>query len=128
MGKQISLLLVLLLSLISLNGCLLLAAGAAGGGGTAVWMSEKAVQEADASLEQGFSAARNALKSLGYTITKEVRKSNVAQVKGKYTDGKTIWIDVHLIASNRIKIGVRVGMMGDDEAEAKILRKVMSYL
>ena len=128
MNKQVSLLIVLLVSLVPLSGCLLLAAGAAGGGGTAVWMSEKAVQETNASLEQGFDAARNALKSLGYKITKEVRKNNVAQVKGRYTDGKTIWIDVHLIGSNRIKIGVRVGMIGDDEAEARILNKIMSYL
>ena len=128
MNKQISLLMILLLGVVPLSGCLLLAAGAAGGGGTAVWMSEKAVQETNASLEQGFTAARNALKALGFEITKEVRKSRVAQVKGRYTDGKTIWIDVHLIGSNRIKIGVRVGMIGDDEAESRILNKIMSYL
>ena len=128
MNRQTCLLIVLLVGLLPLSGCLAVAAGAAAGGGTAVWMSEKAVQETNASLEDGFTAARRALKSLDLPITKEVRKSNVAQVKGRYTDGKTIWIDVHLIGSNRIKIGVRVGMMGDDEAESKILNRIMSYL
>ena len=75
MNKQMSLLVVLLVGLVPLSGCLAVAAGAAAGGGTAVWMSEKAVQETNASIEQGFDAARNALKSLGYTITKEVRKN-----------------------------------------------------
>jgi hypothetical protein len=47
----------------------------------------------------------------------------------KYSDGKTIWIDIHRITEASSKIEVRVGAVsGNKEAADKILKKIIRYL
>jgi len=60
---------------------------------------------------------------------KETIDPNSAQIMSKYTDGKTIWVDVHRLSDSRSKIEVRVGAVnGDKEAENKIFKRIISYL
>jgi hypothetical protein len=116
------------LLLMSTCGCLLLA-GAAGGTGTAVWLSEKLTQEVNAPFDRSVRAAKSALKSLNLEITKETTKDTVAQIMGKYTDGRTIWIDVRKITDASSKIEVRVGAVGGDkEAADKIMKRILRYI
>jgi hypothetical protein len=47
----------------------------------------------------------------------------------KYTDGKTIWIDVRRISDRSSKVEVRVGAVeGDKEAADKIIKRIQRYL
>ncbi|MCX5703526.1 MAG: DUF3568 family protein [Candidatus Omnitrophica bacterium] len=56
-------------------------------------------------------------------------EQNVAQIMSKYTDGKTIWIDVRRVTESSSEIRVRVGAVkGDKEAADKILKRILRYL
>ena len=109
-------------------GCIALVAGVAGGAGTAAWLSGKLVQEVSAPFDTVISAARSALKSLKLAVTKETRKDGVAQIMSTYTDGKTVWIDVHKVSSSASRLEVRVGAMGDEAAARVILDKILRYI
>jgi hypothetical protein len=128
MLKNVTFAIVSVLFLVHLTGCIPVLAGAAAGGGTAAWISEKSTQEVNASFDKTVKAAESALNSLGLKITKETKKDDVAQIMSKYTDGKTIWVDIHRISDSISKIGVRVGAISDDEAQRKIMNKIMQYL
>lgn len=114
--------------LVNMSGCVALLAGAAGGAGTAVWLSGKLTQEVNAPFQRSLNATKTALKSLRLKITKETIKEDVAQVMSNYTDGRTIWIDIHRIPDLRSRIEIRVGAVGDKEAALKILTRIMKYL
>lgn len=129
MTKNLTLLFISVFLLISTYGCVALLAGTAGGAGTAVWLSGKLSQEVKAPLDRSIVAAKSALKSLKLEVTKQTVKKNVAQVMSKYTDGKTIWIDIRRLTSSTSKIDVRVGAVnGDKEAADKILDRIKVYL
>lgn len=127
--KKIIAVLAIVLLLFNTCGCVALIAGAAGGGGTAVWLSGKLTQEVNAPYERTIKATELALKSLRLEITKKTMEKNVTQIMSKYTDGRTIWIDVRAITPGSSKIEVRVGAVPSDKAAAdKILKRVLRYL
>ena len=129
MVKRLFVLVVAGLFLINMSGCVALLAGAAGGAGTATWLSGKLTQEVNASFDKTIKAAKSALKSLKLGVTKETTEKNVAQIMSKYTDGKTIWIDIRPITASSSKVEVRVGAVSaDKEAADKILKKILRYL
>jgi len=128
MLKNVVFAILAVLFLSQITGCIPILAGAACGAGTASWLSEKEVQEVDASFDKTIRASESALKSLGLDIKKEIIKKDVAQIKSTYNDGKTVWIDIHKISSSRSKVSVRVGASSNDEAERKILNAINKYL
>jgi hypothetical protein len=124
MIRKISVFIVSAFFLINVYGCLAVVAGAAGGAGTAAWLSGKLTQEFNATQAQAVSAVKSSLKSLGFDIEKETVKFDVAQIISKYSDGRTIWIDIHRITKKSQKIEVRVGAAGDKEAASKIMDQI----
>ncbi len=111
--------------LLNIYGCFALLAGGAAGGGTAMWLSEKLTQQVNAPFERAVTASKSTLASLKLEVTKETVENGNAQIMSKYTDGKTIWIDVHRITPSSSKIEVRVGTVsGDKEAAEKILKGI----
>jgi hypothetical protein len=115
--------------LVSLYGCLALFAAGAGGAGTAVWLSNKLVQEVDASFTRSLKATEAALNSLRLPIKKKTVGQKVAQIISEYTDGKTIWVDIRPVSERRSKIEIRVGSVQPDEKAAeKILTQIKRYL
>jgi hypothetical protein len=87
-------------------------------------LSGKLTQEFNATQAQAVSAVKSSLKSLGFDIEKETVKFDVAQIISKYSDGRTIWIDIHRITKKSQKIEVRVGAAGDKEAASKIMDQI----
>ena len=129
MIKRVVVLMLPGLLLMNIYGCVALLAGAAGGVGTAVWLSEKLTQEVNAPFDRTVKAAKSALKSFKLEVTKETSEKNVAQIMSKYSDGKTIWIDIHRITESSSKIEVRVGAVSSDKRAAdKILKRIIRYL
>lgn len=113
----------------NIYGCVALFAGAAGGAGTAVWLSGKLTQEVNATLDRTINATESALQSLKLTVTKKTVEKNMAQIMSKYTDDKTIWIDIRRITDHSSRVDVRVGAVkGDKDASAKIIKQIQSYL
>ena len=129
MVKKFMLLFCVGMLCMTLCGCFLLLAGAAGGAGTAVWLSGKLSQDVNASFDRTVNAARLAMKALRLEITKETVEANVAQIMGKYSDGKTIWIDVRRVTEASSKVEVRVGgVEGDQAAADKIIKAIQRNL
>lgn len=120
---------VLLLAFVPcISGCVVLLAGAAGGAGTAAWLSNKLTQEVNATFDKSIDAVKSGLKSLKLKVEKETKKDNVAQIMSNYSDGKTIWIDIHNLTPRTSRIEVRVGVAGDEEAARKVMDKILRYL
>ncbi|MFA6217740.1 MAG: DUF3568 family protein [Candidatus Omnitrophota bacterium] len=118
-----------ILILVNVYGCVALLAGAAGGAGTAAWLSEKLSQEVNAPFDKAIKASLLALQSMNFEVTKETKQENIAQLLSKYSDGKTIWIDIRRISDTTSQIDVRVGAVkGDKEASSKILTAIQKYL
>jgi hypothetical protein len=129
MIKKIAVFILAGFVLINIYGCFALLAGAAGGAGTAVWLSEKLSQEVNYPFEKSIKATKSALQSLKLAVTKETTEENFAQIMSKYTDGKTIWIDIRRITESSSKIEIRVGAVkGNKEATDKILKRIIRYL
>ena len=128
MFKKAVILMLSVLFLVNMSGCVALLAGAAGGAGTQAWLSGKLVQDVNTPFENTIYAAKTALESLNLGIVKEIKKTDVAQIKSNYTDGETIWIDIHRISQSTSRIAVRVGAMPDQEAAVEILNKIKEYL
>lgn len=130
MFKKMPVVILFSLLLVNVYGCAaLLVGGAAGGAGTAVWLSGKLSQQVNSQFDHTVEAAISGLKSLNLEIEKETKEGNMAQIKSRYTDGKTIWIDIRSVTDTSSKIEVRVGAVtGDKEAANKILSAVKKHL
>lgn len=129
MLKKTVLLIVSGMLMLNLCGCLALMAGVAGGAGTAVWLSGKLTQEVHASYQATIEATRSAVQSLNLKVLKETREQKVVQIKGTYSDGKEMWIDIHKVADNSTRVEIRVGGINSDkEAASLILKKIQDYL
>ena len=113
---------------LSLSGCIFLLAGAAGGLGTAVWLEGKLTQDFNKPYDRCVQAAKSALASMKLEIAKETATTEVTQLMSKYTDGKTIWIDVKKTTEAAARVEIRVGATGNKEAASKILKKISFYL
>ena len=118
----------IILMALNLSGCIFLLAGAAGGLGTAVWLEGKLTQDFNKPYDRCVDATKSALQSMKLDITKETATLEVTQLMSKYTDGKTIWIDVKKTTEAATRVEIRVGATGDKEAASKILKKISYYL
>ena len=71
---------------------------------------------------------KRALQSLNLQVVKETHDENVTQIKGSYSDGREMWIDIHRVSDDSTKVEVRVGGVNSDkEAASVVLRKIQSY-
>ena len=128
MLKKAAIIAVLVFLSANIYGCVPLLAGAAGGVGTATWLSGKLSQEFEAPFDRTLKAVESALKSLKLEITEKTVKKDVAQVMSKYTDGRTIWIDIRPISRRQSQVEVRVGALGYKEAAELIIARIKRYL
>ena len=115
--------------MLNLCGCFALFVGAAGGAGTAIWLSGKLTQEFHASYHTTKDATKLALQSLDLKVVSEKRDENVTQIKGSYSNGSEMWIDIHRVTDNSTKVEVRVGgVKPNKEAASIVLKKIQSFL
>jgi len=128
MWRRICGLIFAALLLVNTCGCAAVLVGAAGSAGAAVWFSGKLGQEVNVSMDKSFEAAKSALRSLKFDITKETITRDLIQVKSNYMDGEVIWIDIRRISESASRIEVRVGVPGDKDSARVVLNKILKYL
>ena len=121
MLKRMMIVMLTGLMAINLSGCFLLAAGVVGGAGTAVWLSGKLTQEFHAPYHRTIDAADEAMHAMGLQITSETQNDNAAQIKGLFSDGKEIWIDIKRVGEDETRVDVRVGGVNPDKDAAGVL-------
>lgn len=129
MFRKLTAIAIVAFFVVSLCGCVAVVAGTAGGVGTATWLSGKLSKDVNGSYEETVKATESALKSMRLNITKKTAEEKITQIMSKYTDGKTIWIDIRPITESSSKVDVRVGAVnGDKNAADKILKRIERYL
>lgn len=114
--------------LFNFYGCAALIVGAAGGAGTAAWLSGKLTQEVSVPRDKVADTAKSVLKSMNMSVTSELRSDKVTKLRGLYVDGRRLRIDLIPISTDRTRIEIRVGAMGDKTASEQLLRKISDRL
>ena len=129
MLKKAMLFVFSIILVMNLSGCFLFLAGVAGGAGTAVWLSGKLTQEFHAPYHATVNATKLALQSLNLPVAKETDEKNITQIKGSYSDGREMWIDIDRESDSSTKVEVRVGGVSPDkEAASMVLKKIQANL
>jgi hypothetical protein len=124
MFKNVFMLVILGLSAVSFSGCIFLAAGAAGAG-TAKWLSDKVSQEVNAPADKVAQSAKAVFKDSNMDLTKEVHTPQVIQIRGKYNDGREVWVDVRPLTANTATLDVRVGWVNGEADARKLLEQIL---
>ena len=136
MFKKLTLSLALVFCAVNLNGCVFLlipaAIGIAGGIGigigTAKWLSDKLVEQVPHPYAKAVQGARDGLKDMKIDIIKEVGTESLTQISCKYSDGRTVWINVAKVSVSVSRIEVRVGVWGGQKEASKILDGILARL
>lgn len=119
---------VLLLLSFSLSGCLALVAGAGAGAAGVVYVKGKLEDEVQAPVPAVHEATVKALKDLNMPIVVDRADSLTGEVKSKLADGKDVTIELERETQKTTKVGIRVGMVGDEKQSLEILDQIKKHL
>jgi hypothetical protein len=89
--------------------------------------SEKAVRDFNAPSDKTLEATKNAFVSLNLELGDVVTGEKEIKVKGKYADGRAIYIEILKIDSTTSQVKVQVGMVDKSSAE-RILEAIDQQL
>lgn len=136
MFKRIGLWLAVIVCSLNLSGCIFLlipaAIGVVGGVGigigTAKWMSDKLVEQVPYPYEKTVHGARDGLKDMKLDVIKETDTDSLTQISCKYSDGRTVWINVVHVSTSVSRIEVRVGVWGGQAEARKVLDGILSHM
>jgi hypothetical protein len=120
MFKKLSTLTLIVFISISFSGCIFVAAS--------MREYQKAKQNFNVSYVKALEIVKKALISLDIEFEEAVIKPDIAVVKGKYTNDRTMYIEIFKISDNESKIAVRVGTSDAGKPDAqKILEAIERY-
>jgi hypothetical protein len=112
----------------SLSGCLALVAGAGAGAAGAVYVKGKLEDEVQAPVPAVHQATVMALKELNMPIVVDRADSLTGEIKSKLADGKDVTIELERETQKTTKVGIRVGMVGDEKQSLEILDQIKKHL
>jgi len=96
---------------LNFSGCLFVAAS--------MRETQKAKQTFDIPYTKALEVVKKSLISLNLEFEEAVIKPDIAVVKGKYTNEKTMYIEIFRMSDNESQITVRVGTSDAGKADAK---------
>jgi hypothetical protein len=122
---SVPLVLVLLALPLAGTGCIVLAVGgaAAAGAGTIAYIKGELTATEEVSLEQAYFAFRKAMSDLEYPITDQAKDAHSAYVKALSAADKTIKLNLEKVAHDVTKVGIRVGVFGNEDISRLLLDK-----
>ncbi|MDD5432055.1 MAG: DUF3568 family protein [Candidatus Omnitrophica bacterium] len=90
--------------------------------------SAKAKQNFDIPYSQALDVVKGALKTLDIEFERADIRQDIAQVKGKYSNGRTVRILISKVSDTESEIAVRAGMTGAGKKDAEdILKAIADY-
>jgi len=120
MLKKLAITIIFGITCVSSSGCIFVAAS--------LRENQKAKQDFNVSYTKALEIVKKALISLNLTFEEAVIKPDIAVVKGKYTNEKTMYIEIFKISEIESKIAVRVGTSDAGKLDAqKILEAIERY-
>jgi hypothetical protein len=111
-----------------LPGCLAAAAGAAASVGAYAYSQGEVWSTVRGSLDDAYEATTLALDELGLRVVQEARDAFGAHVVATQVQGPRVSVDLVSEAERVTRIGVRVGLLGDEEKSRAILRAIRENL
>jgi hypothetical protein len=127
--RPICLLLLLAALAVHSSGCLAVAAGA-GAAGTVAYMRGNLEIEEPYTIQQTYTAAREAVQELGLRIIEAETGQDAlsARVTARDSADKRIEIRLKAITSNATTLSVRVGTFGDKTKTHRIYNTIREHL
>jgi len=125
--KIIVIFLLLILSLLFVNGCAVILAGSAGAG-TVAYIKGELQTNLEAPLEKSIEATNRAIGNLKFIIiSKEVDKL-AGEIIARTTQDQKITIKLNKVTENTTKISIRVGIFGDQTLSRNVLDEIKKEL
>jgi len=88
----------------------------------------KAKQSLNVSYSEAVDIVKGALKTIDLRFESATIRKTIAEVRGKYTDGKTARILITKVSDNESRIAVRVGTTAAGKKDAdQILQAIIKY-
>lgn len=110
------------------SGCIALAVGAAGGAAGITYLKGDMTDKLDGTVAEVHAATLMALEELDMPIHESDLESYAAKIRTRYSDEKTVWIDIETINSASSKITLRVGATGNQRRSLHILDAIKANL
>lgn len=120
MAKKLLLIITIAAICLNLSGCIFLAAS--------LRETQKAKQEFNVSYIKSLENVKKALVSLGLKFEEAVIKPDIAVIKGRYIDGKIMYIEIFKINDSESRIAVRVGTSDAGKIEAEKIIKAIEQV
>ncbi len=120
-------LIILWISLGLLSGCAYAVIGGAAAGGTYAYVAGWLHKDYEASLEQTYEASLDAMQGLEIRVEKKTLSLSKADVRGKKGD-ETITVKMEKQSGGVIKVSVRVGLLGDEQASKEVHEAITDNL
>ncbi|WP_291328024.1 DUF3568 family protein [Desulfovibrio sp. UCD-KL4C] len=112
---------------LSLSGCGAVLLGGAAAGGTYAYVAGQAKRQYNANLSSTYTATLKACQVLGLKIESKTKKLSDASIQALDVD-TTIYIELESSSSKITNVSVRYGLLGDEQASARILSAIHSNL
>ncbi|MFO7718629.1 MAG: DUF3568 domain-containing protein [Thermodesulfobacteriota bacterium] len=101
------------------SGCAAVALGTAGGAGTYVYLKGQLVREYNAGMDRSYDAVLSTCNALDLEI--QSRSHNLSEAKVSALDGdRTVHFRLKSLSTQKTKLSVRVGLLGDKVASQRI--------
>lgn len=108
-------------------GCVAVAAAGAGAG-TYAYVTGDLEQTLDAPIQEVHAAALAAIDDLGYTLVEERSDALESRIESEQADGTSVKIRLNALSDSQTRTRIRVGLFGNEDQSARILREITSRL
>lgn len=113
---------------LSVSGCLAVAAAGAAGAAAVAWVRGELQTTLPASLDKSYAATQEAVRELQFVKVSERKDALLGVIVARNAADKKIEIQLENAAGNVTKIGIRVGVVGDQPLSLAILDKIKENL
>jgi len=118
---------LLLLTVVSAQGCILLAGVAVGGGGVAYVLGELE-RNLDYSVEKVHKATLKALADLDIFVVEEGVLPDQTTIVAETVEGKKVKLKIEPLTKKASKISIRYGYLGNEERSMAVLNMIQKRL
>ena len=127
-ARHFTLLILLGVSVLSAQGCMLVAGAAVGAGGYA-YVTGALEQNVDAHYAELHDAALDALRNdIRAMVTSEDIGQDGSVIHAKLPDGRSTKITIESLTLKASKIKIRIGTFGDEAESLRILNAILEQL
>ena len=110
------------------SGCVAVVAAGAAGAAAVAWVRGELQTTLPADLDRSFGATKDAIADLQFVKVSERKDALLGVLVARNAADKKIEIKLENMAGDVTKIGIRVGVVGDQELSLAILEKIKANL